>query len=330
MKSLQEKEEKFQSHPEIQVQLTNIMESAKEGLLALAVQTGLQVFQAMLQEEVTQLAGLKGKHNPNRKAVRHGVEQGSVVMGGRKVRVEKPRVRSVEGEELHLEAYRAFQDPSFLTEAALECMIHGLSTRHYEHGLEPVGTDEKASSTSKSTISRHFVEGTKKKLAELLERRLDEKQYLALIIDGVVMADHTVVVALGIDEDGKKHILGLWEGATENATVCQSLLMDLVDRGLSVDSGILVIIDGSKALRSAVRKVFGKQVVVQRCQVHKLRNVMDHLPERERAWVERKIKEGWKQPDADKALRALKRLANQLEEVHPGAAPAFGKAWRKP
>lgn len=322
MKSLHEREEKFQIET-MELSLTEIMESAKEGLLALAVQTGLPVFQTLLQEEVTRLAGPKGKHNPNRQAVRHGVEQGSVVMGGRKVRVEKPRVRSVEGEELHLETYQAFQDPSFLTNAALERMIHGLSTRHYEHGLEPAGTDEKAGSTSKSTISRRFVEATKKQLAELLERRLDGKQYLALMIDGVVMADHTVVVALGIDDEGKKQILGLWEGATENATVCKSLLMDLVDRGLCADPGILVIIDGSKALRSAVRHVFGKQAVVQRCQVHKLRNVMDHLPERERAWVERKIKEAWKQPNADKALRALKRLANQLEEVHPGAAASL-------
>jgi putative transposase len=323
MKSLHERKEKFQSHPEIRLTLTKLMESAKEGLLALAVETGLQVFQAMLQEEVTQLVGPKGKHNLNRKAVRHGVEQGSVVLGGRKVRVEKPRVRSVEGEELHLEAYQAFQDPSLLTEAALERMIHGLSTRHYECGLEPVGSGNKAGSTSKSTISRRFVEETKKKLAELLKRRFDEERFLAMMIDGVVIADHTVVVALGIDQKGKKHILGLWEGATENATVCQSLLMDLVDRGLCVDSGILVIIDGSKALRSAVRKVFGRQAVIQRCQVHKLRNVLDHLPERERAWVERKIKEAWKQQDADKALRSLKRLAHPLEELHPGAAASL-------
>lgn len=211
MNSVHEKGEKNQGHG-IQLSLNPIMESAKEGLLALAVQTGLQVFQAMLQEELTQLVGPKGKHNPHRKAVRHGVEQGSVVMGGRKVRVDKPRVRSMEGEELHLQAYEAFQDPSFLTEAALERMIHGLSTRHYAHGLEPAGVDGKTGAISKSTISRRFVEGTKKKLAELLERRLDNEHYLALMIDGVVMADHTIVVALGIDETGKKHILGLWEG----------------------------------------------------------------------------------------------------------------------
>ncbi|EGK14142.1 transposase [Desmospora sp. 8437] len=132
-----------------------------------------------------------------------------------------------------------------------------------------------------------------------------------------------MVVALGIDEEGKKHILGLWEGATENAAVCKSLLMDLVDRGLCVDAGILVIIDGSKALRSAVRNVFGKQAVVQRCQVHKLCNVLDHLPEQERTWVERKIKDAWRQKDADKALRALKRLANQLEEGYPGAVASL-------
>ncbi|QKI82604.1 IS256 family transposase [Kroppenstedtia eburnea] len=322
MKSLHEREGKFQNDT-IQLSLTQIMESAKEGLLALAVQTGLQVFQAMMQEEVTQLAGPKGKHNPNRKAVRHGVEQGSVVLGGRKVRVEKPRVRSVEGEELHLEVYQVFQDPSLLTDAALERMIHGLSTRNYEQGLgaDRCGWESKFHQQKYDQPS--LCGRNREKAGRAPGRRLDDRRYPALMIDGVVMADHTVVVALGVDEEGKKHILGLWEGATENAPVCKSFLMDLVDRGLSTDRGILVIIDGSKALRSAIRDVLGKQAVVQRCQVHKLRNVLDHLPERERGWVERKIKEAWRQPDADKAHRALKRLANQLDEVHPGAAASL-------
>lgn len=174
--------------------------------------------------------------------------------------------------------------------------------------LEPTGDFRKTSSTSKSSISRRFVQGIKKSLATLLQRRLDLHRYPAVMIDGVVMADHTVVVALGIDEEGKKHILGLWEGATENAAVCKSLLMDLVDRGLCVDAGILVIINGSKALRSAVRNVFGKQAVVQRCQMHKLCNVLDHLPEQERTWVERKIKDAWRQKDADKALRGFEAV----------------------
>ncbi|MCL6577498.1 MAG: transposase [Kyrpidia sp.] len=164
--------------------------------------------------------------------------------------------------------YQAFQDPTLLTQAALERMIHGLSTRNYAFGLEPVGNEVETSGTSKSAVSRRFIAATKKLLEKLMQRRLDDRRYVALVIDGIVMADHTVVAALGIDVGGQKQILGVWEGATENATVCKGLLTDLVDRGLKTDDGILVVIDGSKALRAAVRDVFGEMALVQRCQVH--------------------------------------------------------------
>jgi len=307
----------------VQLALLDVMEATKEGLMALAVQTGLRVIQVMMQEEVDALVGPKGKHNPKRKAVRHGKEKGFVVLGGRKVAVEKVRVRSVDGREIPLETYQALQDPELLTQAALERMIHGLSTRNYEYGLEPVGEELESSGTSKSTVSRRFIAATKKLLAELMQRRLDSRRYVALIIDGIVMAEHTVVAALGIDAEGKKQMLGVWHGATENAAVCKALLSDLVERGLKTDDGILVVIDGSKALRAAVRDVLGDTAIVQRCQVHKERNVLEHLPEKHRDWVKRKLREAWRRGNEQDALAALRRLAGHLEKEYPGAAASL-------
>ena len=308
---------------QVQVSLHDLMGAAKEGLLALAVAVGLDVLRSMMEAEVTAIVGPKGKHNPNRKAFRHGTEEGRVVLGGRKVPIQRPRVRTKDGQEVRLESYEAFQDEQLLTQAALERMLHGLSTRRYHHGLEPVGDDLPAVATSKSSVSRHFVAATRKALAELLARPLGEQRYLVLMLDGIEVADHTVVVALGITADGQKQILGLWEGATENAAVCRALLTDLVERGLRVDGGILVVIDGAKALRAAVRDVLGAKATVQRCQVHKKRNVLDHLPDEARAWVGRKLDQAWRETDYEKARTALTSLAKTLDDKYPGAATSL-------
>ncbi len=252
--------------------------------------------------------------------MRHGTEKGSVVLGGRKVAIRRPRVRTKDGKEIRLKTYEAFQDDSLITQSVLGRIIYGLSTRHYERGLEPIGEDVPAHGTSKSAISRRFIRATRKALEELLNRSLEGKRFLVLVIDGVVFAGHTVVVALGITAEGKKEILGLWEGATENAAVCKSLLTDLVARGLKVEGGILVVIDGSKALRLAVKEVFGEQAVVQRCQVHKKRNVLEHLPKEAQGWVGKKLNQAWAEKDYRKALTELSRLATLLEEKYPGVA----------
>ena len=308
---------------QVQVSLHDLMGAAKEGLLALAVAVGLDVLRSMMEAEVTAIVGPKGKHNPNRKAFRHGTEEGRVVLGGRKVPIQRPRVRTKDGQEVRLSSYEAFQDEQLLTQAALERMLHGLSTRRYHHGLERVGDSLPAVATSKSSVSRHFVAATRKALAELLARPLGDQRYLVLMLDGIEVADHTVVVALGITADGQKQILGLWEGATENAAVCRALLTDLVERGLRVDGGILVVIDGAKALRAAVRDVLGAKATVQRCQVHKKRNVLDHLPDEARAWVGRKLDQAWRETDYEKARTALTSLAKTLEDKYPGAAASL-------
>jgi transposase-like protein len=279
---------------QVTVALAEIAESAKEGLLALAVGAGLQVMQTLMEESVTALAGAKGKHNPARTAVRHGHEQGSVTLGGRRVTVQRPRVRATDGSgELPVAAYQLFSGTELLGRLALERMLGGLSTRRYPLGLEPVGTAvaQTATGTSKSAVSRRFVAMTHTALAELLAADLSGLDLVCLMVDGVHFAEHCCVVALGIAIDGTKHPLALVEGSTENATLARELLVGLRERGLDVTRPILCVIDGAKALRRALLDVFDHPVIA-RCQQHKIRNVRDKLPERLGGPVEHHSPEG--------------------------------------
>lgn len=246
-----------------------------------------------------------------------------MILGGRKVRIKRPRVRSVDGKEIRLKTYTTFQQENLLEQAVLERVLYGLACRQYRHGLEPVGRVIEAVGTSKSAVSRRLIKGLEKALEKVLNRSLTELERLALLIDGVVVAGHTVVVALGINGDGHKHVLGLWEGATENAALCRSLLSDLVARGLRYEQGILVVIDGSKALRAAVRDVLGDKAVVQRCQVHKKRNILEHLPKNKQARVKRRLNAAWRESNPAKAKSKLLCLAEELEKDHPGAAASL-------
>ena len=244
---------------EVSVALAEIAESAKEGLLALAVGAGLQVLGALMEESVSALAGPKGKQDPDRTAVRHGHERGSVTLGGRRVAVQRPRVRAADGSgELPVAAYELFSGTEVLGRLALERMLGGLSSRRYGLGLEPVGAqvEQTASATSKSAVSRRFVAMTHTALADLLAADLSTLDLVALMVDGVGFGEHCCVVALGIGIDGTKHPLALVEGSTENATLVTDLLVDLRERGLDVTRPILCVIDGAKALRRAVLDVF--------------------------------------------------------------------------
>lgn len=308
------------------VALHEVAGACKEGLLALAVGTGMQVMHALFDNEVTAIAGPKGKHDPTRTAVRHGSETGSVTLGGRRVAVKRPRVRTADGRrEVPVPAYDTFASRDLLSQMALERMLAGLSTRRYASGLEPVGSavEEQASGTSRSAVSRRFVQLTRTALEELMARRLDDLDILVLLVDGVRVADHLCVVALAIDGDGHKHPVGLVQGATENGAVVTRLLEDLVARGLGVDNGLLLVVDGSKALRSAVAKVFGERALVQRCQEHKIRNVTEHLPKAEQAFTHRKMRAAYGLSDAAAAQRELDALARHLDGIHPGAAASL-------
>lgn len=309
--------------PRIQQALGQLVGAAKEGLLSLSVAVGLGVLSEMMAEEVDEVCGPKHKHNRDRTAYRHGTDDGTVTLGGRRVEVERPRMRTKDGEEeVPLRTYEHFADRDPLARVVLERMLAGVSTRRYRRTQEPVGeqVEIKARSTSKSSVSRTFKERTKRALEALMSRSLADMRLAAMMIDGLELQGRMMIVALGITTEGVKVPLGLWEGDTENATVVTALLSDLVDRGLDPEQGMLFTIDGSKALRKAIRKVFGERVPVQRCIWHKERNVMDHLPESARPAVKARLRRAWRETDYDRALEQLRRLASELDRTHPGAA----------
>ncbi|EUA15502.1 transposase, Mutator family protein [Mycobacterium kansasii 732] len=309
----------------VSVAMAEIAGNMSEGLLALAIGAGLQVMQILMESDVTAAAGPKGKHDPARTAVRHGHENGSVTLGGRRVPVSRPRVRAVDGSgELPVASYELFSSTEILGRMAMEKMLAGLSTRRYPVGLEPVGqqVNETASATSKSAVSRKFVAMTETALAELLAKDLSGLDVVALMVDGVHFAESCCVVALGIDIDGVKHPLAVVEGSTENATLVSDLLVGLRDRGLNVARPILVGIDGSKALRKAVVDVL-ERPVIQRCQIHKVRNVKDHLPQRLRSIVGRRMTDAYHAESALEAQAALQALATELDRTHSGAAASL-------
>ena len=309
----------------VQVAMADIAASMREGLLALAVSAGMQVMTAVMEESVTALCGPRGKHDADRTAVRHGSEAGSVVLGGRKVPVRRPRVRATDGSgEIPVPAYELFAGTELLDQMAVERMLGKLSTRRYGLGLEPVGTDttKVAKGTSKSAISRRFVAATETALAKLMVADLSGLDLVALMIDGVHFAEHCCVVALGIGIDGTKHPLALVEGSTENATLARELLVGLRERGLDVTRPILVCLDGGKALHRAVVDVFDHPVI-QRCQQHKLRNVKDKLPEKLRTTVERRMREAYHADTVLEAEAKLTGLAAELDKKYPGAAASL-------
>jgi len=298
-----------------------------QGLLAALTAVGLEVMAELMDAEVTELAGPKGRHNPARTAKRHGSEQGTVTLGGRRLPVRRPRARSV-GEHEHevaLGAYQTFAATDLLAEGIVARMLAGLSTRRYPAGLEPVGdqVEQAATGTSKSAVSRRFVAATAERLGALLGRRLDDRRWLVVFLDGFGMAEHLLVGALGVTEDGTKVPLGVAEGTTENAAVCTRLVADLADRGLDAAQGILFVVDGGKALDKAIRAVFGRKALIQRCRQHKERNVLGHLPETERPLVQRRLRGAWANPDAHQATAELERLARSLAHKRPGAAASL-------
>ena len=307
---------------QVSIAMEQIAADMQEGLLALAVGAGLQVMAQLMEADVTAVCGPRGKHDPDRAAVRHGTERGSVTLGGRRVPVTRPRVRAADGTgELAVPAYELFTGTELLGRMALERMLAGVSTRRYPVALEPVGQriEEQSRSTSKSAVSRKFVTMTETALTDLLAKDLSEVDLVALMIDGVHFADHLCVVALGIDIQGTKHPLALVEGSTENTTLVRGLLVGLRERGLDTTKPILAVLDGAKALAAAVKEVFDHPVI-GRCQIHKVRNVGDHLPKKMRGPVEKRIRAAYRAGSALEAEAQLVALAKELDKTHPGAA----------
>jgi len=312
--------------PQIQEALGELVGAAREGLLALSVGVGLGVVHELMELEVSEVVGPKGKHDADRTAKRHGHQDGSMTLGGRRVKVRRPRVRTADDEhELPVQSYAYFADRDPLTRAVMDRMLAGVSTRKFALVGEPVGeeVERSSSSTSKSTTSELFIERTRSALGELMGRQLEDVRLAVMMLDGLEIAGRTHVVALGITTEGVKLPLGLWEGSTENATLARTLLADLVDRGLDPEQAILFVIDGGKALRKAIKDVFGEHALVHRCHRHKERNVTDMLPDRDRDQVRARMRQAWSLSDAGLARDRLQLLATELDRTWPDAAASL-------
>src|SRR5215207_3281919 len=301
----------------------------REGLMAVAVEAGLAAALAIMGEEAASLCGMWNARQVERTHERGGTTATSAVMGGQRLPVRRPRVHRVEGGrragEVPLASYGVFAQGDLLTRVAVERMLAGVATRSFERAADPIGVQRRAQarSTSRSAVSRRFVTGTQAALDELLGRDLTGLAAAVLMIDGVDFAGACCVVALAVTADGTKVPVGLRLGDTENKAVVTALLADLVERGLDASGGLLVVIDGAKALASAVRKVFGDLALVQRCQIHKRRNVKDHLPARLRDDVDARLRGAFADPDPHGGLGKAKRLAADLDRIHPDAAASL-------
>jgi putative transposase len=312
---------------EATVALAEVAGAIKDGLLAFASATGLVVMHQMMAAELTERIGEKHAKIPEgeRAGNWHGSTKGPLVFGGRTVTTERPRGRSTEGKEIELDTWKVFSSTDLLNSLVVERMLAGVATRRHVDVAEPVGTqlEQRSKSTSKSAVSRRFVAATKVALAELMARSLADLDVAALMIDGLDVAGQCVVVSLVITTDGTKVPVGLWLGDTENKTVVTALLADLVARGLDTEGGVLCVIDGAKALAAGIKKVFGESAQVQRCTLHKRRNVEGHLPKELGAIIDRRLALILAQPDARKGFEAARQLAKELEADHPDAAASL-------
>jgi putative transposase len=293
-----------------------------KGVGELVRQAGLQLIQLLMEEEVKRLVGERGQSQPERTANRWGSERGYCVVMGQKVPVERPRVRSTEDREIRLGSYEMFHRGEPLTETVWEKLMLGLTTRKYGDAVRQF---TEAYGLEKSAVSAHFIEASRVKLKQLMERRLDKKKFCALLVDATPFEGQQIVAALGIGYDGTKMILGIWQGATENATVVGELLGDLMNRGFDFTVPRLYVLDGGKALHAAVKKYAGESAPIQRCQVHKRRNVLDHVTEENKPLVAKKLNEAYAMEDYTAARQALDGLHRELMHLNPSAARSLAE-----
>lgn len=311
-----------------QLVLTPLATMVHQGLHEFIITMGMTALEEVLEGERTRLCGqayARDQHGPRRS----GSTRGNLVMGGRRVTVKRPRVRE-DGEEVALPSWQQWSSEDPLSDRAVEQMVIGVATRKYGRSLEEAPESVEASGTSKSAVSRRFVAATRKKLAAWLERDLSDLKLVAVMIDGLhVVKDHVVLCALGIDESAKKHVLGLWQGATENTVTCNGLMSELVNRGLDTTRSTLFVIDGSKPLRKAIRAAFGKRAVIQRCQEHKKRNVQGYLPKSMQPSVKQAMREAFRSKKVTTAKRLLTALANRLDADYPSAATSLREGFEE-
>lgn len=297
---------------QLELPMAELIAGVRTDIEALCAQIGLRIMNVLMNQELETHLGPWGKQ----RAYRHGHQNGYIVYAGRKLALKRPRVRSKESQEIPLQSYKAFQSDGRMQRAVAGKVLRRCSMRNYEGALDEC---LEGYGVKRSSVSRHFKVSTTNELKDFLERPVPQ-ELLAIVIDGKFFTKQCVIVALGIDKEGRKHVLGLWEGGTENATVVKGLLEDLVARGLAPQHKLLVVIDGSKALRRAVQDVFGEQAVVQRCRVHKERNVVEHLPKDKQDQARWRLRAAWSKPEPKAAEKELRKIVAWLEDINPMAA----------
>jgi putative transposase len=307
--------------PQLLLPMVAGMVATKQELETWVHQRGLQALDELFRAEAAQLAGPKGKHQAQRRYHHWGTTEVALPFGGRRVTVARPRVRSRQGGEVQLPSVAHFHQVDPMAERVVEQILLGVSTRGYGPSLGPP-PPVKTKGTSKSSASRHLVARTQQNMAEQLCRPLRDLDVVVLFLDGIIVAKRTIVVALGVVADGTKVPLGLWQGSTENAVVCTALLQDLIARGLRIERRILCVVDGGKGIRKALTDVLGDRAVIQRCQVHKRRNVREHLPEERQAYVDLTLREAYASATSTTARKRLRSLLSWLERN--GEAGAAG------
>lgn len=305
---------------ELPLPIAQVLTGVPEIVEELSQEVGLMLISAVIESECEKKAGKKNAKDPQRAANWWGSQPGPIYYNGQKVLIDRPRVRGRDNKEIQLRTYNAFQSSKKMKQSVMKDMVLGISSRNYEEAIEQF---IKGYGIKKSSVSRHFVKATSEQMRQFMERDLSDLELCAIFIDGIEFKRHLLVVSLGLDKAGKKHILGLWEGATENATVCMNLLEDMERRGLNTEKNYLFILDGSKALRSAVARMFGKDVMLQRCQQHKRKNVREHLPPEHQEAIDARIRTAYNMADYDKAKESLDLTVSYLERLNPSAASSL-------
>lgn len=325
MKSRTKSKARACAQPQVQISmpLQGVLQDVQQAFYGLCIEAGRRVLDVMMEADREALCGPKGVPDAQRRAVRGGHTSSRVVLGGQRIDIRRPRARALDGGELPLPtfAWAAGADP--LNAATLSAVAAGVSTRRYASTLGPLPPKVRRSCASKSAVSRRFKELSQQQLDAWLNRRLDTLDLPVIMIDGIHFADRVVLIALGVDARAGKHVLGIREGSSEAARVVAALLSDLIDRGLDAQRPRLWVVDGGKALRRAITQTFGAAALIQRCQEHKRRNVLDHLPKTLHASVNRALRDAYAASDADLARRQLQRLASSLASRHPGAATSL-------
>jgi len=302
---------------EVPLPMIEVWEELQTQVEQLTGEAGLRIIGAILENEVTRRVGPPHRPGPTSGAVRWGHQSGYVMFGGQKVAVERPRVRTREGQEVELDSYARLQHDGRRQRAVREGIVAGLTSRNYRRAVQSVVDGY---GIEKSSVSREFVAASAAQLQELCEKKLEGLDLVAILIDGIHLGQQVLVVALGLETSGEKHVLGLWQGATENTTVVKELLEDLVARGLDPERRYLFVIDGAKALRAGIERVFGARAEVQRCQIHKRRNVKEHLPKNAQGDYDRRIRNAYAMTDYAAAKAELEKIFRQLERINPSAA----------